>query len=156
MPRNLNYHEAAVARARPFVSRLSFSTLVALAAAYVTGPLWPTVWLAAAVSTQALNHWAGAPLRRSPDLDLAPGREAFYLATVVLNAAAFGSGLGLSISRGPERLMGGDIAVPSVVVHGSTFTARLRLPEPIQLPQLNATLEQVLAQAEAGAADEAA
>ena len=91
MPRNLNYHEVAVARARQFASRLSFSTLIAAAAAYVTEPLWPAVWLAAVVATQALNHWAGAPLRRTPDLDLRPPHEAFYLATVVLNAAAFGA-----------------------------------------------------------------
>ncbi|HVI31925.1 ATP-binding protein [Phenylobacterium sp.] len=91
MPRNLNYHEVAAARARQFVSRLSFSALIAVAAAYVVGPLWPAAWMAAVVATQALNHWAGGPLRRSPDLELTAGREAFYLATVVLNAAAFGA-----------------------------------------------------------------
>jgi signal transduction histidine kinase len=54
--------------------------------------------------------------------------ERFTQADATTTRKFGGSGLGLSVSRGLARLMGGDVTVHSDLGHGSTFTARLRLP----------------------------
>ncbi len=53
-----------------------------------------------------------------------------------------GTGLGLALSRGFARLLGGDIDVTSVEGEGTCFTIRLpaRLPQPVkELPSVNGT-----------------
>jgi signal transduction histidine kinase/CheY-like chemotaxis protein len=54
--------------------------------------------------------------------------DRFSLADGSVSRQHGGAGLGLSITRGLVRLMGGELTVRSEVDRGSVFTARLRLP----------------------------
>jgi len=84
-----SYHLVALARARELKSRLGFGLLIAVAAASVTAPFWPAVWMAAVIASQALNARAGRQPRRDPDFVPSGLWELRYLAITGLTTCTF-------------------------------------------------------------------
>ena len=84
-----SYHLVAVARARELKSRLGFGLLIAVAAASVSAPLWPAVWIAAVVASQALNARVGRRAKLDPDFVPSQAWELRYLAITGLTACTF-------------------------------------------------------------------
>lgn len=84
-----SYHNAAITRKREIGLRLGFAVLIALAAAYAAGPLWPAFWLAATLVAQTGNVWSGRAAVEDPAHAPTPSWEARYLALTALNSLVF-------------------------------------------------------------------
>lgn len=91
MPSQRTYHQAAVTRIRELGMRLGFAVLIAMASAYASSPLLPSIWLAAVVAAQLLNAAVGVPAARDPDFVPSRAWEARYLAFQAVNSAVFAS-----------------------------------------------------------------
>ncbi|HEY0435817.1 MAG TPA: ATP-binding protein, partial [Phenylobacterium sp.] len=89
MTESVSYGPVATARARELWSRLGFAVLITFAAANVTAPLWPIVWLAAATATQILNVWTGEAARRNADWVPSRAWKLRYLAVTSLTGLVY-------------------------------------------------------------------
>jgi signal transduction histidine kinase/ActR/RegA family two-component response regulator len=83
------YAMIAQVRFRELPTRIGLAAFIAVTAWFLTRTMWPGVWFAAVVATQAVDWLAFRPLRKRPEIEPSTAMKVILCATAALNVIVY-------------------------------------------------------------------